>query len=105
MIDMVREMAGGSLIMQPSSLRDFDNPEIAADIDRYVRGAHVDARARVALMRLAWDFIGSEFAGRHGQYEKFYGGASHLVKQNMLRHYDVAGAGTLVDEALGLPPF
>ena len=27
-------------------------------------------------MRLFWDFIGSEFGGRHQQYEKFYGGAS-----------------------------
>ena len=36
--------------------------------------------------------IGTEFAGRHEQYEKFYGGASFLVKQNMARAYDFAGA-------------
>ncbi len=34
-------------------------------------------------MRLLWDFIGSEFGSRHQQYEKFYGGASFLVKQNV----------------------
>jgi len=26
------------------------------------------------LFRLAWDLLGSEFRGRHGQYEKFYAG-------------------------------
>ena len=26
------------------------------------------------LFKLAWDMVGSEFAGRHQQYEKFYAG-------------------------------
>jgi len=52
---------------------------------------------------LVWDLIGTEFAGRHEQYEKFYGGASFLVKQNMARAYDFASAATLVDRALALP--
>jgi 4-hydroxyphenylacetate 3-monooxygenase len=56
----------------------------------------------VALMKMAWDLIGTEFAGRHQQYEKFYGGASFLVKQNMFRTYDFAGAKRLVDAALAL---
>ena len=104
MIDIIRELAGGSMIMQPSSLKDFEHPEIAADIERYVHSAGVGAKERVALMRLAWDFIGTEFAGRHQQYEKFYGGASFLVKQNMLRSYDMKRATKMVDEVLGLPP-
>ena len=44
-----------------------------------------DAKSRVALMRMIWDFIGSEFGSRHQQYEKFYGGASFLVKTNVSR--------------------
>jgi 4-hydroxyphenylacetate 3-monooxygenase len=55
-------------------------------------------------MRLAWDFIGSEFGNRHQQYEKFYGGASFIVKMNMFRSYDFKRAGALVDAALNLPP-
>jgi 4-hydroxyphenylacetate 3-monooxygenase len=55
-------------------------------------------------MRLAWDFIGSEFGNRHQQYEKFYGGASHLVKMNVFRGYDFKRATELVDKALSLPP-
>ncbi len=104
MIDIVRELTGAAMITLPSSVRDFENPESAADIERYFRSATTDARARVALMRLAWDFIGSELGNRHQQYEKFYGGASFLVKMNVFRSYDFKRAGDLVDAALSLPP-
>ena len=103
LIDMARELAGGSMIMLPSSVKDFDNPETAADLERYVHSPGYSARQRVALLKMLWDLTGSEFAGRHQQYEKFYGGASFLVKQNMFRTYDFARAERLVDAALNLP--
>lgn len=103
MIDIVRELTGGAMIMLPSSTRDYDNPAIAADLERYVRSSGTGSRERVALMKMAWDMIGSEFAGRHQQYEKFYGGASFLVKQNMFRTYDFDRAKRLVEAALALP--
>jgi 4-hydroxyphenylacetate 3-monooxygenase len=28
---------------------------------------------------MAWDLLGSDFAGRHTQYEKFYGGPPHIM--------------------------
>jgi 4-hydroxyphenylacetate 3-monooxygenase len=104
MIDIVRELTGAGMITVPSSSKDFDNPEIAADIERYYVSGVMTARERVALMRLAWDFIGTEFGNRHQQYEKFYGGASYLVKMNMFRFYDFKRATALVDSALNLPP-
>jgi 4-hydroxyphenylacetate 3-monooxygenase len=104
MIDIVRELTGAAMITLPSSFKDFDNPESAPDIERYFVSGKMGARDRVKLMRLAWDFIGSEFGNRHQQYEKFYGGASHLVKTNMYRNYDFERAGALVDAALHLPP-
>jgi 4-hydroxyphenylacetate 3-monooxygenase len=100
MIDIVRELTGAAMITLPSSRQDFDNPEAARDIERYFRSAAMGARERVALMRLAWDFIGTEFGNRHQQYEKFYGGASFLVKMNVFRNYDFARATALVDQAL-----
>ena len=27
-----------------------------------------------SYIRLAWDYLGSDFAGRHSQYERFYAG-------------------------------
>lgn len=104
MIDIVRELTGAGMITLPSSVKDFENPESAPDIERYFVSGSMGARDRVKLMRLAWDFIGSEFGNRHQQYEKFYGGASHLVKTNMYRNYDFARAGAMVDSALNLPP-
>jgi len=104
MLEIIRELAGGAFITLPSSEADFGNPEVAADIERYMRSASSDAKSRVALMRLIWDFIGSEFGSRHQQYEKFYGGASFLVKQNVYRNYDFKRATALVDSALKLPP-
>jgi 4-hydroxyphenylacetate 3-monooxygenase len=103
MLEIIRELAGSAFITLPSSAADFDNPEIAADLERYMRSASTDAKSRVALMRLIWDFLGSEFGSRHAQYEKFYGGASFLVKQNVYRNFDFKRATALVDRALKLP--
>ena len=37
------------------------------------------------LFKLAWDLVGSEFAGRHQQYEKFYAGASFIIRNHSFR--------------------
>lgn len=102
LMDMAREMTGAAMLTVPSSIRDEQNPETAAQIERFYVSGKTDAQARIKLMRLAWDFIGSEFGNRHQQYEKFYGGASHLVKMNVLRNYDMARAKALVGKALDL---
>jgi 4-hydroxyphenylacetate 3-monooxygenase len=31
------------------------------------------------LLNLAWDLLGSDFAGRHMQYEKFYAGPGFVM--------------------------
>ena len=38
-----------------------------------------------ASSNLAWKVLGSEFAGRHQQYEKFYAGASFIVRNHSYR--------------------
>ena len=68
-----------------------------------MRSGTTDARSRVKLMRLIWDFLGSEFGSRHAQYEKFYGGPSFVAKQNLYRNFNFKRATGLVDKALGLP--
>ena len=40
------------------------------------------------LFKLAWDMVGSEFAGRHQQYEKFYAGASFIIRNHSFRETD-----------------
>ncbi len=103
MIDIVRELTGAAMITLPSSAKDFENPDARADVERYFVSGAMSARDRVRLMRLAWDFIGTEFGSRQQQYEKFYGGAPHLVKTNMYRAYDFDRADRMVEAALKLP--
>ena len=47
----IREMAGSAFITLPSSDADFANPDIAADIERYMRSGAADAKSRIKLMR------------------------------------------------------
>ncbi len=103
MLEIIREMAGSAFITLPSSDADFGNPEIAADLERYMCSGTTDAKSRVKLMRLIWDFLGSEFGSRHAQYEKFYGGPSFAAKQNLYRNFDFKRATGLVDKAMNLP--
>jgi 4-hydroxyphenylacetate 3-monooxygenase len=104
MLETIRELVSSSVISLPSAIADFDNPEAAPLVERFMRSGTMDAKARTALVRLLWDFVGTEFGSRHQQYEKFYGGSSFLVKQNVYRNFDWKRATALVDAALALPP-
>jgi 4-hydroxyphenylacetate 3-monooxygenase len=96
-VGAIRELAGGGVIMLPSSVRDFANPEIAQLIGKTQLSAKTDAQGRVKLFKLAWDSVGSEFASRHTQYELFYSGPKHFTIGNAFKTYDWQGATELVD--------
>ncbi|HYC15021.1 MAG TPA: 4-hydroxyphenylacetate 3-hydroxylase N-terminal domain-containing protein [Stellaceae bacterium] len=100
-IAAIRELAGGGVIMLPSSVRDFDNPELARLIGKTQLAANTDALGRVKLFKLAWDSVGSEFASRHTQYEMFYSGAKHFTIGNAFKAYDWKSATGLVDRLMG----
>lgn len=99
-VTAIRELAGGGLIMLPSSARDFANPELAAYIGRTQKSPAVDSEGRVKFMKLAWDAVGSEFASRHTQYEMFYAGAQFVTRGHAYRTYDWSAATGLVDDIL-----
>jgi 4-hydroxyphenylacetate 3-monooxygenase len=96
----LRELAGGGVIQVPSSYKELVAPETAADVRRYVRSPGVPAEERVKLYKLAWDVIGTEFAGRHEQYEMFYAGAPYVAKTYAYRNYRYEEAVQLVDDLL-----
>lgn len=97
MIEAIRDLAGGGVIMLPSSVEDFGHPEIERLIRRTQLSPATDALGRVKLFKLAWDSIGSEFASRHTQYEMFYSGARPFTTGHAFRTYDWAAAAALVD--------
>ena len=84
----------------PSSFASFDDPTSAADIDRYVRWPAADDVDRVKLLKLLWDGVGSEFAGRHQQYEMFYAGDPSVVNMREFREYRWPLAVDLVERTL-----
>jgi len=103
-VNTIRDLAGGGVIMLPSSLRDLEDPEIRALVEATQVSSATDAVGRVGVMKLAWDALGSEFASRHVQYEMFYAGAPYVNHANMNRTYDWAGATAFADAALALSP-
>lgn len=84
---ILRELVGGGVLQVPASVADLTNPETRADIDRYIHSPETPAEERIKLFKLAWDAVGSEFAGRHHQYELFYAGAPFVVKGYAFRNY------------------
>jgi 4-hydroxyphenylacetate 3-monooxygenase len=100
LLGQIRGLMGGSVIQLPGSVSDFNSPESAADIERYVRWPKAGGRERVKLLKLMWDALGSEFASRHLQYEMFYAGEPSAIQGREFRTFDWAAVATLVDRCL-----
>ena len=72
---IVDKIIASALIYLPSSVKDFANPKIDAYLARYVRGSNgIGYKERIKVMKLLWDAVGTEFAGRHALYEANYAG-------------------------------
>lgn len=100
LVNAIRELAGGSLIMLPSSLADLTNPDLMPIIKKTQRSPATDPFGRVKFLKAAWDAIGSEFGSRHTQYEMFYAGAQFVTCGHSFRTYDWDAATGLVDSLL-----
>jgi 4-hydroxyphenylacetate 3-monooxygenase len=100
LITMIRDLAGGSLIMLPSSFRDWSNPELAPILRKTQRSAKYDPEDKVKLLKAAWDAVGSEFASRHTQYEMFYAGARFVASGHSYRTFDWDVSRGMVDHLL-----
>jgi 4-hydroxyphenylacetate 3-monooxygenase len=99
-LNSLRELAGGGMIMLPSSAADFADPEIAALIGKTQQSPAANSHDRVKFYKLAWDAVGSEFGSRHHQYEMFYAGATFVTKGHSFRTYNWGKAGGLVQSML-----
>ncbi|HEV8144260.1 MAG TPA: 4-hydroxyphenylacetate 3-hydroxylase N-terminal domain-containing protein [Methylomirabilota bacterium] len=97
----MRELAGGAFQNVPSSELSFVSPETRADTERYYQSAASGARDRIKLLKLIWDFVGTEYGGRQLQYEMFYSAAQPVVNRRMFRAYDWRSANDMVDRLLG----
>jgi len=103
-ITTIRDLAGGGLIMLPSSIADFDDPMLAGLIHKTQKSPAFAPEERVKFFKLAWDALGSEFASRHVQYEMFYAGASFVTRGHSYRTFDWATCKGMVERLMASYP-
>jgi 4-hydroxyphenylacetate 3-monooxygenase oxygenase component len=72
--ELIQLIGGGGFMATPTA-KDMKGP-MRPLIDQYYQARGADADKRIRLFRLAWDFVGSELAGRNELYERFYLGDS-----------------------------
>ena len=77
--DTVRELMGGGVFQMPADSSVLQDPKTRETFEAYWSVPGQSAKDRMKLQRLAWDLLGSDFAGRHMQYEKFYAGPGFVM--------------------------
>ena len=87
MVELLREIAGSGLIMQPSE-NDLARPELRGYLDRYMGGRGVGVEYKSRLFRLAHDLSVSSFGMRQEIYEYWHGGDPNRNRINLRRSYD-----------------
>ena len=98
--DIVQKTVTSALIYLPSSVKDLANSAIEPYLRQYVRGSHdIDHVERIKLMKLLWDSVGTEFAGRHELYERNYSGGWEDIRAQVLTGAQ-RGGGLKTMEAL-----
>src|SRR5215212_7240899 len=82
--EIVHNIVASGLIFQPSSSRDFQSPELRPYLDKYMSSSTGDAVERSKIMKMLWDAIGTEFAGRHELYERNNYGNHEVIRMHSL---------------------
>ncbi|HZQ75228.1 MAG TPA: 4-hydroxyphenylacetate 3-hydroxylase N-terminal domain-containing protein [Burkholderiales bacterium] len=84
-VDYLRELCGGGVFQMPADASVIEDRELKQEFETYWHTPQYSPLERMKLFKLAWEFIGSEFAGRHQTYEKFYLGAAFTVRAHNFR--------------------
>ena len=93
--EIIENQLASALIYLPSSALDFAQPEVRPYLEQFTRGSGgINAEARVKLMKLMWDAIGSEFGGRHELYERNYFGNHESIRFETLLVAEASGAAS-----------
>tara|TARA_B100001540_G_scaffold250604_1_gene226618 strand:- start:1110 stop:2180 length:1071 start_codon:yes stop_codon:yes gene_type:complete len=99
-IDELRTLCGGGVFQMPASAKVMNNKELVEDFEKYFQTPQMNAIDRMKLFKLAWDVVGSEFAGRQLQYEKFYAGASFIIRNHNFRETPWEHFESVVDNVM-----
>lgn len=97
---ILRELMGGGVMQMPSDISVLDNPYTRERFEHYWSTLEYSAEQRFKLFKLAWDAVGSDFAGRHMLYEKFYVGPSFVLRGHITRETPWQEMTAVVDRML-----
>ena len=90
---IIEDLVAGGLIAMPSSVEDFKNQDLRPYLDQFYRGSNgYNAVAKVKLMKLLWEAIGSEFGGRMELYERNFAGNHEQIRLDVLQIAQTTGA-------------
>jgi 4-hydroxyphenylacetate 3-monooxygenase len=81
----LRELSGGGVLQMPADVSVLDNPVTGKLFEDLWQTRSQSAIERFKLFKLAWDLLGTDFAGRHQQYERFYMGPAFVVRSHNSR--------------------
>ena len=98
--ESVREMLGAGPFQLPANASILNEGPLR---DTYLENWYSpgsDAEERYKFVKMAWDLLGSDYAGRMTQYEKFYGGPPHIMDMYSFWNCPWAERREIVDEIL-----
>ncbi len=75
----VRLLLGSSPFIMPANDSVLEHGEVHSIFEANWKLPTTSASERYRFVRMAWDLLASDFAGRHQQYERFYGGPPHIM--------------------------
>jgi len=99
-IDSLRTLLGGYPLVMPASIDVITDAALGDTFARWWKTPSIESVERHKLYKLAWDIVGTEFAGRHMLYEKFYAGSSIVVRNQSDREAPWQGFHEIVDRLL-----
>jgi 4-hydroxyphenylacetate 3-monooxygenase len=79
-VDQLRGLMGANPLLMPGDASLLEDAALKSQFEESFATPYMDPVARWKLLKVAWDLVGSEFAGRHQLYERFYAGTSTIVR-------------------------
>ena len=104
MVDHIKQIGGSNFMAAPSEASLSAITEaIGPSVERYFKGAadmSEEGIEKAPLFRLAWDVVGTSFAGRQELYERFFFGDQQVSKSQSYLRYDKSEAVEMVRRLL-----
>lgn len=101
MVEIIQTIGGATLLTAPAKAA-LEGPH-GADVDRYFQGrGNTTTEARAALLRLAWDLVGTDFGQRQMQFERYHAGDPVRLSASLYADRDWAPLRRVAERALRL---